>query len=88
VAAAAVTGRPRGRGEASHDITGPPSTFHVKASGGNGFGLLGVRGDRVVTETFEEVHEPPPSPRGFDGDRRVMSPINRMSTWWRWLARV
>jgi hypothetical protein len=43
----------------------------LEASGGDGFGLLGVREARVVTELLEEVHEPPPSPRGFDGDRRV-----------------
>src|SRR5260370_9165106 len=67
-------GNPDGGQEIATEQQGKARSDHaivLEAGRGDGFGLLGVREDRVVAEMLEEIDEPPPGAGGFDGGRGV-----------------
>src|SRR6266566_8663831 len=62
-------GNPDGGQEIATEQQGEALGVHaivLEAGRGDGFGLLGVREDRVVAEMLEEIDEPPPGTGGFD----------------------
>jgi hypothetical protein len=65
-------GNPDGGQEIAAQQQGEPlgiDAIILEARGGDGFGLLGMREDRIVPEVLEEIDEPPPSRLALLGDR-------------------